>query len=55
MADNKVVTTKHSVGESQKQTMGRRMVPEVVTGEEVGEWLEAGRRGVPVSVLSKQY
>ena len=29
------------------------VVPKVVTGKEVGGWSEAGRRGVPRSVLSK--
>lgn len=29
----------------------RRWSPEVVTGKEAGEWSDAGKRGIPASVL----
>ena len=45
------VKVKNSVGWSRRLRIAE-VVPKAVTGKEVGGWSEAGRRGVPGSVLS---
>lgn len=47
---NKELKSENGVGWSQRQRMAE-MVLWVVTGKEVGRWLEAGRWGVSGSVL----
>lgn len=47
-------SSQNSVGGSWKPRMAE-MVLKAETGEEVGGWLEGGRKGVPGSVPSKHY
>ena len=51
--DEKKLTTKPGAGWSWSPRAAENVVPEAVSGKEVMGWSEAGRRGVPGSVLSK--
>ena len=47
-------SSEYSVGWSRRQRVAEQMVLKVVTGRG-GGWSEAGRRGVPGSVLPEHY
>ena len=49
---NKKLSSKNGVGWSRWLRIAEWLILKVVTGKKVGGWLEAGVRGVPVSVLS---
>lgn len=53
MVRDEELSSEYGVGWSSRQRVARNVFRKVATGKEVGEWSEAGRRGVPGSVLCK--
>ena len=53
MISNRELNSKNGVGWCLRQGISKKIIPKTFTGKEIGKWLEAGKKDIPGSVLSK--